>query len=153
MGDNIDDLYCYKGKWSRFFGRETDTFGYKLFLAKRRSRQPPFDEGAADKIFKIQNILFEGGYSPKAHEIIKFFDGSQHLFIIKMDRVKGTSVRPHKQWVESFSLFCKKNKLYRTGGPSITKEAMKKKLGNCILSDEDKKVYMVDIDWRWNQGP
>ena len=150
IGNDNDDTYCFIGKYSRFFGREADPFGYKIFGVRRRKLRP-IDESVVNRIFKIQNLLFEGGYAPKAHEIIKHFDGSHDRFIIKMERIKGEYVTPDRRsrWIRDFKRFCGRNALWRER-VSPAREA--RKIGNSILSNEDKKIYMVDIDEKWRQG-
>ena len=97
-----------------------------------------------DKIFRIQNKLSEAGYAPKPYEIINCHDSDTFYFGIRMQNIKGKFVQPSQEWIDEFVSFCEENNLTREGW-DIRKDCVPK---NCI--EMDNKIYMVDIDYRWN---
>ena len=61
-----------------------------------------------------------------------------------MQNIKGKFVQPSQEWIDEFVGFCEENNLTREGW-DIRKDCVPK---NCI--EMDNKIYMVDIDYRWN---
>ena len=131
------DGYCFKGQFCRFLGRKDKDYGYKIFTDKLERKQ-------VNILFDIQNLLFESGFAPRPHEIIKCYDDSREYFAIKMDNIRGTHVQPEERWIKELIDFCEKNKIYREVR-SIKDDCVPK---NCIKTS-DGKIYLVDIDQRY----
>ena len=158
------DGICYKGPikgaWDgfiksgvkcRFLWSIDKDYGYKIFTNDYPNNIPPTEEQVR-LVFSIQEILFLGGFSPEPYEIIKCHDDTREYFAIKMETIKGNSVSDPKQntvfirWVNTLDEFCKENKIGSDREDHPLDIYGDK---NCIMSKKNNKIYLVDVDIRF----
>jgi hypothetical protein len=161
------DGICYKdefiksGKKCRFLWSEDKDYGYKIFTNNPTKNIPPNEE-TVRLVFSIQKLLFEGGYSPEPYEVIRCEDKLQEYFAIKMETIKGkVPMDGGVEWAERLKKYCRENKIFSQFTRLDTTDL---DLGldrngkihpdstNCILSDKDNKIYLVDVDIRFRIG-
>ena len=140
----MDGLYNVNGKFSCYVANSEEPTGVKLISHDPSVTNLSHKKEIVDKIFRIQNKLSEAGYAPKPYEIINCHDSETFYFGIRMQNITGKFVQPNQEWIDEFVSFCEENNLTREGW-DIRKDCVPK---NCI--EMDNKIYMVDIDYRWN---
>jgi hypothetical protein len=164
------DGICYKGSFiksgnkSRFLWSKDKDYGYKIFINNFPTNIPPTEEEVRS-VFTIQKFLSDHGFSPKPYEVIRCEDKLREYFAIKTETVKWLngmlkpidvtiSKRWVKRWVRKVEEFCKENEIRHphqrfgeVGDPLDLNGG-----GNCMQSEKDNKIYLVDVDIRWRMG-
>jgi hypothetical protein len=164
------DGVCYEGSFiksgnkCRFLWSKDKDYGYKIFINDYPQITPPTKEEVR-VVFSIQKLLSDNGFSPEPYEIIKCYDDSREYFVIKMETIKGKSAwsdhRYHKpwgnpvlksteglkQWVKTLEEFCKENRI-----GSDRRDLDIYGDSNCMRSEKDNKIYLVDVDVRFGYG-
>ena len=138
--------YSFKGKFCNYVAKKDSNFGFKVFIGddtKYSNQDLSEKKEVVERVFKIQNLLHEHNYAPKAYEIIPCHDDQTFVYAIKMDNIKGKFIDPPKEWKEKLINFCKENGLTRNG-VEVEKELI---TSNCIESNGN--IYLVDIDQKW----
>ena len=143
--------YNYEGKYSSFVANGKDDFGYKIFHFSPdkfiNNLTISEKKDCVERIFNIQKLLSDNGFSPEPYEIVCCYDNQTFHYAIKMQNIKGKFVKPSDKWINEFVTFCNDNKISRDMGKkswTIKDDCVPK---NCI--DDNGKIYMVDIDYKW----
>ena len=143
------DKYSYKGKFCNYIADVNSDYGYKIFIEEDNDSIYDIDLmeklHRAEKIYKFQNLLHTAGFSPKVHEIIVCHDDQTFFYGIKVDNLRGKFIDPPNDWKQNLIRFCESNGLYRIYR-DISEEIG---VNNCI--EVDGKIYLVDIDFKWEQ--
>ena len=160
-------IFIKSGNKCRFLWSEDKDYGYKIFINDYPKNIPPTKEEVR-LVFSIQKLLSDNGFSPEPYEIIKCYDDSREYFVIKMETIKGKSAwvdRPVgwpplgnqppvlkstkglKQWVKTLEEFCKENRI-----GSDRRDLDIYGDSNCMRSEKDNKIYLVDVDVRFGYG-
>ena len=138
-----DGMYNFNGKYSCYIANKEDDYGYKILSYDPTVTNISDKIKYSKKIFDIQSLLADAGFSPKPMEILNCYDSQTFYHAIKMENLKGKFVKPDEKWIKSLIDFCKKNNITRDDW-SISSDCVPK---NCI--EVDGKVYLVDIDYKW----
>ena len=162
-GVSYKDGFIKYGYKCRFLWSEDKDYGYKIFTRNPPSNHPPTEEEVC-LVFSLQKLFFENGLSPEPYEIIKCHDDTKEYFAIKMDNIKGKAATGDsvemKEWVDTLRGFCRDNKISIINGTyrdpvdiGYDKEgSIDPDSSNCMLSDKDNKIYLVDVDIRFRTG-
>ncbi len=163
-GVSYKDGFINYGHKCRFLWSEDKDYGYKIFINNFPTNIPPTEEEVRS-VFTIQKFLSDHGFSPKPYEVIRCEDKLREYFAIKMETVKWLngmlkpinvtiSKRWVKRWVRKVEEFCKENEIRHphqrfgeVGDPLDLNGG-----GNCMQSEKDNKIYLVDVDIRWRMG-
>jgi len=167
------DGVCYEGSFiksgnkCRFLWSKDKDYGYKIFINDYPQITPPTKEEVR-VVFSIQKLLSDNGFSPEPYEIIKCHDDRREYFVIKMETIKGKSAwttypkafvgrrfqplgnpvlkstKELKRWVKTLEEFCKENKI---GSDRSDLDIYGD--SNCMRSEKDNKIYLVDVDVRF----
>jgi hypothetical protein len=147
-GISYEGKFIKSGVKCRFLWSKDKDYGYKIFTNDFPKNIPPTEEEVR-LVFSIQKLLFDNGFSPYPYEIIKCHDDTREYFVIKMETIMGGRVKSKKhlkKWVHTLEKFCKENKI-----GSDRKDHPLDVYGhtNCIKSNKDNKIYLVDVDIRF----
>ncbi len=171
-GVSYKDGFIKYGHKCRFLWSEDKDYGYKIFINNTPMNIPPTEEQVR-LVFTIQKLLFENGFSPEPYEVIRCEDKLQEYFAIKMETIKGkVPMDGGVEWAERLKKYCRENKIFsqfknldiiRWDGQyprdldpfhfGLDKNGdIHPDSTNCILSEKDNKIYLVDVDIKFRIG-